>query len=582
MTASSSEASGPAPVTWRWCVLVFVLTLTGLRCHWVLNEVFLGQHLFQEWWNLMRLAKILVYGLTAPLLLAAAAAAARRPVLRRLTAAAVLVHGLAGLLIVNYFEYYGTLFPLQRLADAPQLLAIRQQLFLQVLGPADYLALAATSLATRLTWRGLGVPPAFRVPHRAALAALTAYAVLLGAQVLRHGSPAARLNSHGAVMTASHYGFLVAYAASLTAPAPAPAGHILPHPGTVNAGRLVPAPGPHLDRPNIIVVQVESLDAATMDTEVNGRLVMPFLNRYAASCLRADLALSAHGGGGSSDAELTVLLSLLPLMRHSGFLAARYDQLDSLPGVLAAAGYRTVILHPNDGHFYNRAAAYRRLPLEAFYDAHAFTGPASGWYARDADFLQQSLPYLRQQTQPFLAYCITMQSHGPFRNHAAPNGDPQALDTRGLSRLAQHHALTFHEVDRALETFITALPRTLGTDNNLVVIFGDHASGVLAPDPSGLETIALLMHHPALPPRTIRQPVSPLDIAPTLTDLLGLAPGATWLGDSLLESGPRRVARPNRSMISLDPATGEPRITRGAARVYMDYSKSLLTGGGTP
>jgi len=106
-----------------------------------------------------------------------------------------------------------------------------------------------------------------------------------------------------------------------------------------------------------------------------------------------------------------------------------------------------------------------------------------------------------------------------------------------------------------------------------------HPSGVLNRIEGKKEPITLLIHHPSLPPRCVDQPVSRLDIAPTIAELLGIERGANWLGDSLLATGPRRVALPDGATLTLDPSRNEVILQSGDGSGFVQYSASLLNGG---
>ena len=93
-----------------------------------------------------------------------------------------------------------------------------------------------------------------------------------------------------------------------------------------------------------------------------------------------------------------------------------------------------------------------------------------------------------------------------------------------------------------------------------------------------VEGIPLVIHHPDLPPAVIRQPVSPLDVAPTLCHLLGFETGRTWIGDTVFTAGNRTVLLPNLTRITV--RNGTRQVEPGAGPpLYRQYSMSLLNGG---
>jgi phosphoglycerol transferase MdoB-like AlkP superfamily enzyme len=306
-------------------------------------------------------------------------------------------------------------------------------------------------------------------------------------------------------------------------------------------------PGPLIDEPesppfaeptgwNIVVIQVESLDPWVVDAVVGGRPVTPFLAAYRERVLWFPHAFAHHSGGGSADAELAALTSLLPLATHSGLITADPDRLAPLPRHLSQHGYATIALHPNRPSFYARGETFPRLGFGRFAAARDFHGRGAGWLARDDAFFAQAMPMLDAMSEPFLAYCITMQSHGPFTNHDHA-AEFQFDESR--PRIERDYLRTMAEVDAALATFITAVRATDWGRRTVIVLFSDHLSRVRPPahgrDP---EPIVLAIDPPDPVATSTHRLATHLDIAPTVVDLAGLPRPPGWLGASLLRPGP--------------------------------------------
>jgi choline-sulfatase len=72
--------------------------------------------------------------------------------------------------------------------------------------------------------------------------------------------------------------------------------------------------------------------------------------------------------------------------------------------------------------------------------------------------------------------------------------------------------------------------------------FGEHDSLFHFRAPfEELARVPLLIRGRGLPGRLVEEPVSLVDLAPTLVELAGLRPASDWPGRSLLASGPQRV-----------------------------------------
>ncbi len=127
----------------------------------------------------------------------------------------------------------------------------------------------------------------------------------------------------------------------------------------------------------------------------------------------------------------------------------------------------------------------------------------------------------------------------------------------GSPQLRHYEALydaTVAEVDAAIGRLLQALDESGALDRSIVVLTADHGEGFLEHDvlfhTTGLHDevvrVPLLIHVPGLAPRTIDTPVSLVDLAPTMVELVGAAPMPETQGTSLvpLLRGEEVAARP--------------------------------------
>jgi phosphoglycerol transferase MdoB-like AlkP superfamily enzyme len=348
-----------------------------------------------------------------------------------------------------------------------------------------------------------------------------------------------------------------------------------PYPGKINehaSTGFESLPG----HTNVIVLQVESLDMSILGMHVSDRPVTPFLNDLKSLSIFFSNFIAQHSGGGTSDCEWSVLTSLLPSRKGSGFRTAQFDKIRSLPATLGENGYVNAVFHSNYASYFHRAEAFPRLGFHHYFHDSYFTSRAKGMYAKDKPFLEQSVDKIKTLPRPFYAHLITIQSHGPFGNitdtafrdfvkTAKPDAPEILID----------YLTVMHEVDDALRHFFNLLKDLNMTDNCLIILFSDHVSGVLDQKTS-YERIPLLLIHSSFRPDDIPTPCSHLDIAPTITALLGLEEPGGWLGTALLPPDPDRVVVLN----------GPIRIHLGNGRLiashspedfpFIDYSNYLL------
>ena len=496
---------------------------------------------------------------------------------RPLALAFIVVHHLlflgACLLFAVYHGYYQALPTLHLFGQAGQLPFIFWQVILQLMGAKEWLTLllVCASLVVTLCWASaLAWTQQGRHPWIAsALLLLLASGYWLKSEAVSRVAVDARDKAAFEI-----YGFLPYIKKQLAFYFDSRQLEPVAWPGKVNPG--IAAEARPRDLKNVLVIQVESLDKWVIDYAVGGREVMPNLRRLKGQSLYFGNFFAQHEQGGSSDAELAALTSLLP-QRYPAFKSPSLSLAPSLARVLAAHGYHAVGMHGHTGRFWNRSTAYHWLGFHRFVERKSYTGDAAGGDSKDLAFFQQSLPMLQALPEPFFAYLITMQSHGPFRNYAEdaqPFNPPGPL---GFPDTMERYLRSMHEVDAALGFLWRGLRQAGLLERTLVFLYGDHPSYVVPRRCIHHECVPLLIHAPGLAAGTSPHLGSHLDIAPTVLALLGIAePPKQWLGSSLLGTGPRRVVF--RDGFTLH-RTADGRLARkqdGTPQPFIAYSHYLL------
>lgn len=531
-----------------WWVFICLLAATVAYAHYDINEVFFTGNVIREWWTVFRMLKIAIFAFAFPAMLVLLINS--RPASRRyywVVAGLTVVFTFCIFVIILYIDYFSKILNFDKLSDAGNLSSVASQIAIQLIKPHNVILLACGLVAVALLIRQVRRRTEAAIRRGLIIfcySSVIAYFSLVGLQVWRFGSPLKTLVNYGGVTTASHYGFIVAYASMIVLDATTPdTATVVAYPGTINKDVPRRSNIPQLKRPNIFMVQVESLDHHVIDLCVGNEQVMPFLHNLKSQCVFCDNCYAHHNGGGSSDAEFATLLSILPIVAHNGNTTALYHNIDALTHILKRNNYFISAFHSNKGHFYHRTEMYSKIGADRFFDADWFTAPAHGWHAQDLAFFEQSFQLLRKHArQPFLAYFITIQSHGPFRNHDDQTTELLHLSEDKFNRVTRDYLASMREVDSALARFFQLLREQYPEGNNLVLIYGDHTSDVIDKSKNGTEEIPLFIVHPSLRSEVINEPVSLIDIAPTVTHLLRIESGKTWQGDTVFTVGPRQAA----------------------------------------
>lgn len=302
---------------------------------------------------------------------------------------------------------------------------------------------------------------------------------------------------------------------------------------------------------NVIILQLESFQTSVIGQEINGQELTPNLNRLREEMLYFPNFYHQTHEGRTSDAEFVVNTSLHPVKSGSVYTQYADNEFDALPELLKEAGYDTAAMHAFEKDFWNRNDFYKKIGFNQFFSKEDFPKKEDiGMALNDKDFFTTSVQLMEELDEPFYAFMVALTSHIPYE---IPE-EEKRLDLSGYNDpLLQNYYHTVHYVDAAVGLMMEQLKENGKWDDSLVVFYGDHDSGLTAPQDemaqkagadSPVELFALDRSVPLfIKPanleagRTVEENGGQMDIAPTVLDLLGLTP-PYMLGESLLDGEP--------------------------------------------
>ncbi|MGL4773248.1 MAG: LTA synthase family protein [Clostridium sp.] len=305
---------------------------------------------------------------------------------------------------------------------------------------------------------------------------------------------------------------------------------------------------------NLIIIQVESLETFIMGKEINGQKITPVMDELINKGLYFPNIYEQVNEGTSSDSDLMVSTSLLPLRRGSTFFRYPVRDYNSLPNILEKNGYETASIHPDKGSFWNYANALKGIGYDNFIDFYSFDAvDLIGLGISDESYFDQVVPMLEELKEPFLGYTITLTNHGPFDL-------PDELRKLNLdAELGANELGGYFEsvryTDDQIGKFLTLLDKAGILDNSIVAIVGDH-TGVHKYYNHSIEKLSkkedwyLYDGEPKIPlilydkssnttPKTFETIGGQIDIMPTLLYALGIDKSEydnTALGRNLLNT----------------------------------------------
>ncbi|CAM3343770.1 LTA synthase family protein [Hydrogenibacillus schlegelii] len=299
---------------------------------------------------------------------------------------------------------------------------------------------------------------------------------------------------------------------------------------------------------NLVLIQVESLHNFVLDLDIEGIPVTPNLRRLREHALYFPHFYPQTIEGNSSDAELLSQTSLYPAARGAAFYRFAGAAYPSLAKKLRAQGYAVLAVHGDRASYWNRAKMYPGLGLEPFVSLeHLEADEIIGMGLSDRSLFCQTAERLTRTPEPFYAFVITLSSHLPFELPEEERTLPLPPELDGT--IVGRYLESIHYVDRALGEFIAALNQAGLAERTLIALYGDHDGLLWHKDRDAIEAafggpidfeawvrtyqpVPFLIYHPRLAGETVATIGGEVDIAPTLSNLLGL-PASAWAGQAM-------------------------------------------------
>jgi arylsulfatase A-like enzyme len=311
-----------------------------------------------------------------------------------------------------------------------------------------------------------------------------------------------------------------------------------------------------MERPNLILISLDTLRAKSVSAYGSPRNTMPMLDsRLAAAGALVRTAVTPFPYTPPSHMSM---LTGLDVCAHGvedrhGVLAP--DVL-TLAESLRASGYRTAAFTEN-GYVVAGAGFARGFDsyFELLSEERASPGFASETFGRAARFLEDV------DTRPFFLFVHTYQVHGPY---TPPRGFQTLFDDGPLpgydeanGRSLDDYEREIRYTDELLGGFLDALDARGLAERSIVVVTSDHGEefgehfftghGFDVYDEALL--VPMVLRAPGLiaPGRVVEPQVGLMDLPPTLLDLMGLPPLADIQGQSfagLLRGSPQAGGAP--------------------------------------
>ncbi len=228
------------------------------------------------------------------------------------------------------------------------------------------------------------------------------------------------------------------------------------------------------NKPNFVIIQVESMDSNIINKKYNGEYVTPFLHSLSEQNVYYPYMMSYHKGGGTSDSEFSTINSVESLDSFPSLKLSGYSYPNSMISVLSNSGYTTMAFHGNIGSFYNRDTAFPKMGFGEFYDMNKMNLHDVGWGAPDSDVFNFAANKIADTKSPSISYIITMTSHGPFTNARNYYNNTRYDAIKDETTRNYFNSMTY--VDQSIKEFVNKIEEV--SPNTYILIWGDHTPNI--------------------------------------------------------------------------------------------------------
>ncbi len=301
---------------------------------------------------------------------------------------------------------------------------------------------------------------------------------------------------------------------------------------------------------NLLMIYMEGLDSIYTDESLFPDLT-PNLNRFAATGLSLANMRQVSGsewtvGGLVSTACGTPLLQQANMDGNTALFSSLLSEADCLGDVLARADYQQVFMggaalsFAGKGRFFEQHGYDKVLGRNALTPLLADPDYINGWGLFDDSLLQlaeQEFTALAASGEPFNLTLLTVDTHHP-------NGEPSAScpDYAGIDNSILH---AVHCTDYLLGQFIASLEKHPAFADTVVVMLSDHLAmrnNAFDLFPTDYQRKRLFIALNTEQSGTLTRVASPMDVAPTVLDLIAVQHDSSFLaGNSLLSEEHRAI-----------------------------------------
>lgn len=302
----------------------------------------------------------------------------------------------------------------------------------------------------------------------------------------------------------------------------------------------------HGRRPNVVVLMLESWDAAHVDATRRAMGLPPYgvTPNFDALAQQGQLFTRFYANGERSMDGLAALIAGIPTLPGTAYIGMGMEQnrMAYLGDMAKQEGYETVFLQSSKRSSFHVDSIAAMAGFSSYLGAEDIpaTGHSTNTTERgawDYDTFHEANRRFADARKPFVGFIFTASTHLPFQSP----GDrwqkfvPDTLERRFLNSL--------YYADWALGEFFKEARQAGYYDNTIFILTADHVSGFAAKagDVPSMHHVPLLVIAPGLKPGIVARTGGQVDVIPTLAELADWHTAQAGIGHSLLDARRDRI-----------------------------------------
>ncbi|MCF7955589.1 MAG: sulfatase-like hydrolase/transferase [Phycisphaerae bacterium] len=287
--------------------------------------------------------------------------------------------------------------------------------------------------------------------------------------------------------------------------------------------RNIIAPKDPADKPNIVVILLESISSTAAKLDDPSKTVMKNLAAFAekGALINSTYVPVSH----TTKSIWATFTATTPVIDADYIEAVPVDgTYETLPTILAQHGYRSAFFEMSKGSFECGPGLMKNMGFDwAWFrenkdDKSTHLGYMSG---DDCKMIPDAVKWASESEAPFLLTVITSVTHDPF--------DVPASFEKPAKTSYQRYLQTVRYTDKFIADLYAALKEKSLTDNLMLCVIGDHGTAFRENNITSrwhpyqeVIQVPWVIHWPGhIIPQTVSSPRSQMDVTPTLLSLMG-------------------------------------------------------------